>query len=57
MLPFNPPFMYKCNSCGKIFTKSKKPILGGIIFSILSMPKCPKCGSKDTKSIDHIIKK
>ncbi|EKV57513.1 hypothetical protein A966_05181 [Brachyspira hampsonii 30446] len=57
MLPFNPPFMYRCNSCSKIFTKSKKPILGNTIFSILNKPKCPKCGSKDTKSIDNIIKK
>ena len=57
MPPFNPPFMYMCNSCGKIFSKSKKPILGNMIFSILSKPKCPKCGSRDTKSIDNIIKK
>lgn len=57
MMPFNPPFMYRCNSCGSIFSKHSKPIIGGIIGSILTRPKCPKCGSKDTKSIDHIIKK
>ena len=57
MLPFNPPFMYMCNSCGKMFHKNKKPILGRTILSIFSKPKCPKCGSRDTKSIDHIIKK
>lgn len=57
MMPFNPPFMYRCNSCGKIFSKHSNPIIGNIIFSVLSKEKCPKCGSKDTKSIDHIIKK
>lgn len=55
MMPFNPPFMYRCNSCGSIFSKHSKPI--NIIFSVLSKAKCPKCGSKNTKSIDHIIKK
>ena len=54
MLPFNPPFMYKCNSCGKMFSSRKKPS----VFNLLGFgPKCPKCGSKDTKSMDHIIKK
>ena len=57
MMPFNPPFVYMCNSCGKIFYKNKKTIIGGMVFSLLSKPKCPKCGSRYTKSIDHIIKK
>lgn len=54
MLPFNPPFMYKCNSCEKFFSSKKRP-------SVLNLfgfgAKCPKCGSKDTKSMYHIIKK
>lgn len=24
MFPFNGPFLYKCNDCGKIFEKPKK---------------------------------
>ena len=24
MLPFNGPFLYKCNDCGKIFEKTHK---------------------------------
>ncbi len=55
MLPFNPPFMYRCNSCNKIFSSRKKPYI--IINLFVFSPKCPKCGSKDTKSMDHIIKK
>lgn len=54
MLPFNPPFIYKCNSCSKIFYSRKKPSIFNLF---VRGPKCPKCGSKDTKSIDHIIKK
>ena len=46
--------MYKCNSCGKMFSSRKRPS----VFNLLGFgPKCPKCGSKDTKSMDHIIKK
>ncbi|CRF34130.1 unnamed protein product [Brachyspira suanatina] len=54
MMPFNPPFIYKCNSCGKIFYSRKRP---SVIHLFGFSPKCPKCGSKDTKSMDHIIKK
>ena len=54
MLPFNPPFMYMCNSCCKIFSSRKRP---SIISMLVFKPKCPKCGSNDTKSMDHIIKK
>lgn len=50
MLPFVGPFLYKCNDCGKTFDKSKKNPFG-------FKPKCPKCGSRNTKSIDYMIRK
>lgn len=53
MMPFNPPFLYKCNSCSKIFSSRKRPLISMLVFK----PKCPKCGSKDTESMEHIIKK
>ena len=58
MFPFNGPFLYKCNDCGKIFEKTKKIPLGAItILDMLVKPKCPKCGSRNTKSIDYMIRK
>ncbi|MEI0581198.1 zinc ribbon domain-containing protein [Brachyspira pilosicoli] len=58
MLPFVGPFFYKCNDCGKIFNKSKKsPIESITALNILLKPKCPKCGSRNTKSIDYMIRK
>ena len=54
MLPFNGPFLYKCNDCGKIFEKTHKI---NIVDIILSKHKCPKCGSRNTKSIGYMIRK
>ncbi len=58
MLPFVGPFLYKCNDCGKIFEKTKKsPICDIKLLNIFIGPKCPKCGSRNTKSIDYMIRK
>ena len=58
MLPFVGPFIYKCNNCGKTFDKSKKTPLSDItLLNMFVKPKCPKCGSRNTKSIDYMISK
>ena len=58
MFPFNGPFLYKCNDCGKVFEKTEKIHIGAItVLGMLVKPKCPKCGSRNTKSIDYMIRK
>ena len=58
MLPFVGPFFYKCNDCGKTFDKSKKSPIGDIkLLNMIVKPKCPKCGSRNRKSIDYMIRK
>ena len=57
MLPFIGPFFYKCNDCGKVFEKTEKiHIVDIAILNMLANPKCPKCGSKNTKLMNYTIK-
>ena len=63
MFPNKPPYFYKCNSCGKTFSSSKKvnPILEFLNIKKLGniRLKCPSCGSRDIKfsAINKMINK